>query len=298
MSRRSVQGGWCSRLTNFGSKCALERSECSNEHVYYSSRQISSNSACLDPTFLKEKSLGLCADNTCSPNEASCGDMGFYNVPIYKTCLVEDTLFGRCGDRCSWSPDDCVDENWIFPSPDCSCDQVQVGACKFNEYNMILCAVSPDGCDAKTTWLSPSEVVSTTDFQCYLCREKNTGIYHDPNVVVIQEPDEPDDLVVNNEEPDDPVVKNQEPDDLVVKNQDPFSPAAEDNTESSSRAIAIFIGGITGGVIGTAMVCAIFLYIRKRQIQTSKGDGDKTAPCVSVIISKKDDVSLISAFTR
>jgi len=270
MSRRSVKGALCSSLTSWSSNCALERSECPNEYVFSSTRQVVPRSSCLLPKYVPDKSLGQCADGTCSPNKASCGEMEFSSsVNSTKNCPIENTLFGRCGDWCSWSPDECVDESWRFPSPDCSCDQVQVGACKRDD--QIFCAVSPDGCDDKATWLSPSEVVSTADFRCYLCREKSNGMYHNP-------------YEFENEEP------------YIPAAEEPYIPAAEDNTESSTR-ISIFIGGITGGVIGTAMVLALFLYVRKRQIQTSKDDGEKTAPCASVSISKKDDVSVLSGDT-
>lgn len=259
MSRRSVQGAYCAAPNYYNSSCVIEKSECSIGDKFFSTRQIVSRSSCLYPKVVTQKGLGHCADGTCSPNEASCGEMGFYSFNYTKTCTVENTSFGRCGDRCSWSPEDCDNENWTFPSQACSCDQVLTGACKKD--NLIYCAVSPDGCDDESTWLSPLDVVSTTDVRCFLCREKSHGIYHDPYD--------------------------------YGKDFGLYDPVVEDRTEPSSR-INIFIGGIAGGVFGAAMVLGLFLIVRKRQARTRKDDMQRTAPCASVNVSKTEDVSVLS----
>lgn len=92
-----------------------------------------------------------------------------------KICTLEETYFGRCGSRCSWSPQSCSsNEVWWFPSPECSCDKVQVGACVKDEE--IFCAVSPLSCDEDQIWLSPLDLATTIigneATECFLCREK------------------------------------------------------------------------------------------------------------------------------
>jgi len=165
----------------------LEKSECNEESNFRSSRemqgapQIAHGGICLHSKTIHEKRLGECADGTCSPNEASCDGLDFADVEQSTgTCIVENTSFGRCGDRCSWTSDDCTDEVWTFPSQECSCDQVQVGACQKD--GLIFCAVSSDSCDDEATWLSPMDVTTTTSFRCYLCREK-TQVQSNNNAV-------------------------------------------------------------------------------------------------------------------
>lgn len=258
MPRNSVQGGWCPDLGYGNVSCVLEKTECPNENVFYSSRQIQLpgqiRSSCLDPKFVAEKSLGQCADGTCSPNAASCDKLGFYKYDTIDTCSIENTTFGLCGDRCLWSPDDCDNETWIFPSDSCSCDQVLVGACKKKED--IFCAVSLDACDDETTWLSPFEVVSTTDTRCYLCHEKPKGMY--------------------------------------TPTPTPYDPVKKVNTEPSLGTM-IIIGVATGVAIGAVMMIAVFLCVRKRQARACNDDEKKkTIPCASVVISKEEDISVMS----
>jgi len=150
----------------------------------------------------------------CSPNAESCqseSESAFTATFIpnnngnnsNNNCVVEDTFFGRCNSdlRCAWSPKDCDDnENednndvspidnksnndfWTFPMIDCTCDNVQVGACSNKDADLatiateeIFCAVSSDGCDDMQTWIRPTEVMGIAGFDCYLCREKSTTI--------------------------------------------------------------------------------------------------------------------------
>jgi len=146
----------------------LEGWECGDAE-FMSSRLLQSEPGahggdCLLQSNIKEKPLGRCqtGNRECSPNQKSClGDW----LNLEEDCLVKDTIFGSCDDRCSWSPDDCVSgEKWTFPSTGCSCDKVQVGACEKD--GMKYCAVSYAGCDIETKWLSPLEAVD-----CFLCRE-------------------------------------------------------------------------------------------------------------------------------
>mmetsp|Transcript_21732 Transcript_21732/g.25097 ORF Transcript_21732/g.25097 Transcript_21732/m.25097 type:complete len:397 (+) Transcript_21732:88-1278(+) len=150
----------------------------------------------------------------CSPNAESCqseSESAFTTTFISNNngnnsndnCMVENTFFGRCNSdlRCAWSPKDCDDnENednndvshidnksnndfWTFPMIDCTCDNVQVGACSNKDADLatiateeIFCAVSSDGCDGMQTWIRPTEVMGVAGFDCYLCRETSTTI--------------------------------------------------------------------------------------------------------------------------
>lgn len=259
MSRVSVKSGLCDSKDYYVSFCALEKTECKSGTIFYSNRQISwGRSSCLREQFVREKSLGECADGTCSPNALSCGELSFNSVRNNGACFVNNTMFGRCGDRCLWSPDDCVNEAWTFPSELCSCDQVQVGACRKDE--LLFCAVSPDGCDDKSTWLSPSEIASTTDFRCHLCRENTFILPVSENTTKsssekFENSDEPYDLVPN---------------------------------PGSSSNYGPFIGGTIGGVVGATVVMTIFIYLRKRQ---TRREQLSKAPFTVVDASQNDDVS-------
>jgi len=258
MSRKSVSGGFCSEQDYGRSGCALEKLECSSEQKFYSSRQIQApgyRSSCSLPNYVRKQSLKQCADGTCSPNNASCTDLGLYDMNDTKTCLVENTLFGRCGDRCLWSPDDCVNETWKFPSQLCSCDQVQVGACKKD--NQIFCAVSPAGCDDLSTWISPIEIKFTTDIRCFLCREKTVPFTHYP---------------------------------VAVDNIEPSPTRAPSGAGVSENTIGAFVGGVVGGVAGATMVLFLFNFLRNRQTLNTEAK----APLTFIDISKNDeDVSAL-----
>jgi len=256
MSRKSVQAAYCPQNGYGSNACVLQKSECPFNNGFYSSREmqnspnIAHGGICLHSLTVKEKPMGSCADGTCSPNEASCGELGYHSVKDAETCLVQNTSFGRCGDRCSWSPDDCVGDNWSFPSQGCSCDQVEVGACEKDGF--VYCAVSPDSCDDRSIWLSHDEVEFTTDYRCYLCRE---------NI-------KPSDSVAKNSADADSSI------DSVATNSADMDPSINDRTEVSSErstsAPGAVIGGIIGGIVGVTMVMILVLFVRKRQAQKAK----------------------------
>jgi len=199
ISRESVKNGFCDYGYGEcegdlkGECCALEKTECgdSNESIFMSSRQIESASeghggACLLQESVREKPLGECSivskastvETICSPNKASCETRGeFFEVEAGssdKMCKVENTLFGRCGDRCSWSPDDCNgSEKWTFPSEECACEKFRVGGCQKD--GNTFCAVSKDACDDSSEWLSPLDVTKESNIECFLCNELGKG---------------------------------------------------------------------------------------------------------------------------
>jgi len=182
MSRKSTQAGYCDYPDYV---CALEQSDCP-EAVFRSSREMQGaperahGGVCLLQESIRGKLLGNCVSSetsstVCSPNKESCSIGGFSEgFQLSGSCTVDNTKFGRCGkDRCSWSPENCSDnEEWNFPSEDCSCDKVRVGACESN--GEFFCAVSKDACDNKSSWLSPLELAAETDVDCFLCNTKKS----------------------------------------------------------------------------------------------------------------------------
>ncbi len=184
MSRKSVQAGHCAYPDAY---CAFEKTQCTDDLNFRSSRQMQGaperahGGVCLLQESIRAEPLGECGEGTCSPNAASCITLGGTASTLYndipfdgKKCLVEETKFGRCDDRCSWSPDDCdFGERWTFPSEECRCDKVRVGGCLKDD--KVFCAVSPDACDDISTWLDPKKVDTDTNYKCFLCREVSSG---------------------------------------------------------------------------------------------------------------------------
>jgi len=195
MGRKSLQAGLCNYPDD---GCAFEKTECSDNNLFRSSRQMQGapdrahGGECLLQESIRGKVLGACVTqndsslHVCSPNESSCNGMNTNGSDMMysfqdansisddKECLAQDTVFGSCNERCSWSSDSCLtNEIWSFPADGCNCDSVQVGACVKD--GGVFCAVSPDGCDDSSYWLNPLEVISDTDVECFLCREQASG---------------------------------------------------------------------------------------------------------------------------
>jgi len=252
------------------SSCVLVKAECDEEIDFNSSRQMQGapnrahGGICLHSSTIQEKLLGECADRTCSPNESSCSGIGFRDVlQSTRSCSVEGTMFGRCGDRCSWSPDNCLaDEEWTFPSPGCSCDMVQVGSCEKDGKH--FCAVSPDSCDVKATWLSPT-AVSTTGTNCFLCREKIS--------------------VAHNTAVDSSGISASEGSTSVGSTS-----GVSTSGGGSNKNVGVIVGSVVGGVGGLAMVVAAFVFVRRRQDRN--GREVVTAPLPTIGVDK-DDVSVL-----
>lgn len=181
MTRRSVQGGYC----DSEGICAIEKQGCIDPSDYRSSREMQGapdrahGGVCLLQETIRGERLGKCGNGDCAPNADSClfgGDSFLTPLEQSSTCQIDSSFFGRCGpNRCAWSPDDCnANEGWEFPVKACSCENVQVGACR-KGLGEVHCAVSPDGCDIDQAWIRPTDVIGIAGFNCFLCREKSMG---------------------------------------------------------------------------------------------------------------------------
>jgi len=177
MTRRSVQGGYCASE----GICAIEKQGCLKpDEDFRSSREMQGaperahGGVCLLQETIRGQPIGKCGNGDCAPNAESClygGDDFLTHLEKSSTCQVDTSFFGRCASRCAWSPDDCNDgEGWEFPINTCSCDNVEVGACRKGQ-GEVHCAVSPDACDADQAWIRPTDVISVAGFNCFLCRE-------------------------------------------------------------------------------------------------------------------------------
>jgi hypothetical protein len=88
--------------------------------------------------------IGRCGlDGPCSNLASRCDDPDSFifrdpNCRITKDYGDESSskfggkynTYGKCGDRCVWSPDDCLDgEEYVNDDIDCTADKVKIGAC-------------------------------------------------------------------------------------------------------------------------------------------------------------------------
>jgi hypothetical protein len=104
---------------------------------------------------LADVTIGRCMDSGACSNLASrCEDSSTF-VALDETCTITQDLssgediisyvtYGRCGDRCVWSPENCLEgEDYTPFDPDCKADKVPIGACFAGH---AFCAVGPESC--------------------------------------------------------------------------------------------------------------------------------------------------------
>ena len=137
--------------------CVAEPEDYCDEGTFVMSSYVRANKGhplryCADE--LEHVVIGRCGDSgECSNVASGCEDEDTW-VEHDETCTVTQDLdsdtdltyvtYGKCGDRCVWSPDDCIEgEDYIRKSPECTADRVQIGAC-IDGY--AFCSVSADSC--------------------------------------------------------------------------------------------------------------------------------------------------------
>jgi len=187
IQQRSVRAGFCSG--SGGLFCALEKTKCAESDstingtfTFSSSREIEETPVghggnCFKYDTLKTFPLGKCIGGPCGANAESCGNNNEFSDDDTKSCTIQSTGFGKCGDRCSWSPNDCQNgEFWTFPVDDCSCEKVSVGGCVtiIGTHTKVTCAVSRDGCDEASVWVAAMDLPFEQQYECTLCRQPST----------------------------------------------------------------------------------------------------------------------------
>jgi hypothetical protein len=271
MPRKSLQGGYCHYPDNY---CALESTDClTGTDTFSSSRQMQGAAGahggnCVLQDSVKETILGKCGNGSCSPNAESCdGDGSSYKIDTSSNpaCTIGTTKFGKCGDRCSWSPQDCDgNEKWTFPVSECTCDKVRVGGCVKSGFTH--CSVSNLACDSASVWFGPTAVTAETGTECYICRQPTAAT--------------DDDRIEGN---DDGAEGNNIG---GIKGETKGSPK-----KMSTGAV---LGASLGGVAGvTALIVAFVLVKRKRK--KAKKSTQELEPPVNVPSNDKngEDVSVL-----
>ena len=125
--------------------------------------------------------IGRCGDsNRCSNLASRCDDPSTF-VALDQTCTITRdkansrlTTYGKCNDRCSWSPDDCKDgETWTKDDLTCSADKVEIGACAAG-YN--FCSVSSKACvQPSEPYINHSDLLAKLDIRCILSEIPTTA---------------------------------------------------------------------------------------------------------------------------
>lgn len=125
--------------------------------------------------------IGRCGDSgECSNLPIGCEDETTWDE-YDETCTVTMDLarteltyvtYGKCGDRCVWSPNDCIEgEEYIPKSPECTADKVQIGACFAGH---AFCAVSSESCTqsglSDEPFFTHTEVQDKIGANCFLSR--------------------------------------------------------------------------------------------------------------------------------
>eukprot|EP00980_Cylindrotheca_fusiformis_P024619 scaffold12169_cov132-Cylindrotheca_fusiformis.AAC.7 len=116
--------------------------------------------------------IGRCGESGMCSNKASrCDDPSTFALDESCTTIRDKkkglfTTYGKCDDRCSWSQDDCADDEvWTNNDDNCTADKVEVGAC-FSGY--AFCTVDSANCIG-ATYLDYKEVRdSPHEVNCFL----------------------------------------------------------------------------------------------------------------------------------
>lgn len=123
--------------------------------------------------------IGRCGEGgPCSNMAERCDDPSSF-LPMDPDCRITKdygpsgkyTTYGKCGDRCVWSPSDCSEEEvYVRDDPSCTADKVKLGACLDG---FGYCTVSQDTCanlDGKTIepYYNHSSFLEKFDTNCYL----------------------------------------------------------------------------------------------------------------------------------
>lgn len=129
---------------------------------------------------LEDVVIGRCGDSgECSNLPSGCENEDTWEKYDESCTITVDSMpqtqlsyvtYGRCGNRCVWSPNDCMeDEDYIRKSPECTANKVQIGACFAGH---AFCAPSQESCTQPgridEPFLTHQEVRDNVGANCYL----------------------------------------------------------------------------------------------------------------------------------
>jgi len=252
---KSVLPGKCNYSEGSFYGCALTSTDCTAG--FQSSRDTlfdAHSGSCHARDALLQTYTGKCTDeDICTGHPSACLNPDKF-VRNTKECTVmpvfgrNDVLVtpgattGRCDDTCYWSSDDCIaTEQWFTASSsiDCSCDKVQVGACK-DSLGIYYCAVEEASC-TEGTFIAARDLRDVGDApDCRLCPipEKFTT----PSVSMESESTSSMDLEVPSEDTEAGTL---------------------DATKPNSNTGTI-VGAAVGGTLGAVIICSFVFFVGRK----------------------------------
>ena len=191
--------------------------------------------------------IGRCGEGgPCSNMAERCEDPASF-LPMDSECRITKdygpsgkyTTYGKCGDRCVWSPSDCLEgEAYIRDDPSCTADKVKLGAC-LDGYG--YCTVSANTCanlDGTTVepYYTHSAFLEKFDTNCYLADLPKTPAPIAPSAAPVLAPIAAPSMVQT-----------------MLPTHSPTSGVSAQNVKKSGLSD----GDILGVAIGTALVVGI-----------------------------------------
>jgi DAP10 membrane protein len=205
--------------------------------------------------------IGRCGTTgPCSNLSDRCDDPSAF-IEYDPTCTIPTdlkdmsrTVYGKCGDRCVWSDQDCVGgESYVKWADECTSEYVEIGACWAG---YAFCAVSVESCVQQNMPAEPffthQELFEQVGAKCFLTD--------------IPEP------------PSSPPVQNTAPAPSSAPIARPSSSAAFTSEGNTSGAGGLSTGGIAGIVASAAVVTGLLVgYVAyKMGVRSSVNDKGTT----------------------
>uniref|UniRef100_A0A7S0CMH6 Uncharacterized protein n=1 Tax=Proboscia inermis TaxID=420281 RepID=A0A7S0CMH6_9STRA len=252
MSKRfHVKAGYCNAMGTLNGFCVLDSGQCGPGQGFTSTKLTDSAGffrSCTTRDNTEGIFLGACGEG-CASDETSC-DTDFsldFGAELRAGCTMKKAAYGDCDGRCVWSANDCSNSETYGFTENCTCDQVQVGACQgLAVGEPMFCAVSPGACDPSQEWRTIAQLAEQ-DISCYLCRGASK-----PQPVAPK----PDPLPLSPPTMQPTSTPTMQPTTEVVESM-PLA-VEEDNNVA-------MIGGIVGGVAAGLLVLIGVLFFRRKR---------------------------------
>uniref|UniRef100_A0A7S0CMF9 Uncharacterized protein n=1 Tax=Proboscia inermis TaxID=420281 RepID=A0A7S0CMF9_9STRA len=248
MSKRfHVKAGYCNAMGTLNGFCVLDSGQCGPGQGFTSTKLTDSAGffrSCTTRDNTEGIFLGACGEG-CASDETSC-DTDFsldFGAELRAGCTMKKAAYGDCDGRCVWSANDCSNSETYGFTENCTCDQVQVGACQgLAVGEPMFCAVSPGACDPSQEWRTIAQLAEQ-DISCYLCRgaSKPQPVAPKPDPLPLSPP-------------------TMQPTPSVVVESLPQEVEEESNNFAT-------MGGIGGGFFaaGLLVLIGVFLFRRKKK---------------------------------
>jgi len=133
------------RCGGINGKCSNLQSRCNSDNNSSNGKNegiIGNNSTSTEEEEDQNSSSFIEYDPTCTITQ----DLSSTSSSFTSLTSLSYVTYGKCGDRCVWSSDDCINDEIYIPNgnnTECTADKVQIGAC-FGGH--AFCAVDSSSC--------------------------------------------------------------------------------------------------------------------------------------------------------